>query len=74
MRYICDIRASLHKAGQWDEYTKSGTVPPKSGRLTPMQGLIQDFRFGRETQHLSNVDFNEILDIFKHINLVKLCS
>ena len=40
-----------------------------------VQGFIQDFRFGGETQHLgglgasiSNVDFNEILDIFKQKN------
>ena len=36
MQYIRDIRVLLHKAGQRDEYPKSGSVPPKSGRLTPM--------------------------------------
>ena len=43
-RYIRDMGVSLHKAcqikckaGQRDEYPKSGTVPPKSGRLTPME-------------------------------------
>ena len=49
-----DIRASLHKAGQTqckagqrDEYPKSGTVPPKSGRLTPVVTTLHlsDFCF-----------------------------
>ena len=35
--FVCRCIKRDKASVKWDEYSKSGTVPPKSGRLTPMQ-------------------------------------